>query len=127
VSRTVVIRVGTVQQVRRELGLSLAAIERGEPVRRTREIWFATLDQVAALLTGPRLELLRLVHQERPRSVAHLVRLAKRGAPAIEEDLQLLATAGLLKIVTKGRAKRPVAGYDRIHLAGDITIGRAAA
>ena len=126
-SRTVVLRVGSAEQSRKELSDALATIGRGEPLVRVREIWFSSLGQLAATLTERRLELLRLIRRKRPKSVGDLARLAGRGTRAIETDLQALALAGLVKLVTTGKVKRPVAGYDRIHLAGDITIARAAA
>jgi predicted transcriptional regulator len=127
VSRTVVVRVGPAEQARRELSDALAAIGRGEPIVPAREIWFSSIEQLAATLTESRLELLRLIRRERPPSVKALARLARRSAGTVEKDLQALALAGLVKLVATGRVKRPVAGYDRIHLAADITIARAAA
>ena len=126
-SRTVVVRVGPAEQARRELSDALATIGRGEPIVPAREIWFASIEQLAATLTERRLELLRLIRRERPRSVKALARLAGRSTGTVEKDLQALALAGLVKLLTTGRVKRPVAGYDRIQLAGDITIARAAA
>ncbi|OGT26977.1 MAG: hypothetical protein A2Z17_03990 [Gammaproteobacteria bacterium RBG_16_66_13] len=126
-SRTVVIRIGPAEQARRELRESLVAMLAGERVPRRREIWFPSLQHLASVLTERRLELLRLIHRRRPRSVAQLARLAKRGARAVEGDLRVLAEAGLVKVVATGTTKRPVAGYDRIRLAGNIPIARAAA
>lgn len=126
-NRTVVIRIGPAEEPRRELKADLAAMMAGEQVRRRREIWFPSLEQLASVLTNKRLELLRLIHRRRPQSVMQLARLAKRGVRAVECDLRILARAGLVKVIETGTTKRPVAGYDRIHLAGDIPIARAAA
>jgi predicted transcriptional regulator len=127
VKRTVVIRVGPVEQSRRELKGELAAIVRGEPVGSRREIWFPNLAQLAAVLTESRLELLRLIHEKHPASVARLARSAGCAKKSIEADLQALADVGLVKLVVAGRLVRPLAQYDRIQLAGDIAVGRAAA
>ena len=126
-SRTVVIRVGPVDQARRELKADLAAITRGERVRRRREIWFASLAELAAILTERRLALLRLMYQKQPRSMAQLARLADRGVKGVEADVRALAQTGLVKLVATRTGQRPVAGFDRIHLAGDIALARAAA
>lgn len=125
--RTVVIRVGPVEQSRRELKGELAAIMRGEPVGSRREIWFPNLTQLAAVLTERRLELLRLIHEKHPASIARLARSAGRAMKSIDADLQALADVGLVKLVVVGKLVRPLAQYDRIHLAGDIALGRAAA
>lgn len=126
-SRTVVLRIGSVAQARRELKEDLETIVSGERVRHRREIWFTSLAQLASVLTERRLELLRLIHRKHPRSVAHLARFARRGARSTEADLRALAQLGLVQLVSAGAVQRPVAGYDRIHLAADIAIARAAA
>jgi predicted transcriptional regulator len=52
--------------------------------------------------------------------------LAGRSEKSTAADLQTLADVGLVKLVSARGGQRPVARYDRIHLAGDITLGRAA-
>ncbi len=126
-SRTVVIRVGSIEEVRRELKEDIEVIVRGERVSHSREIWFSSLRHVASVLTERRLELLRLVHRKRPRSVTHLAHLSGRSVKAVGADVRALAEIGLVKLVATRTAQRPVASYDRIHLAGDIAIARAAA
>ena len=126
-SRTVVIRVGPVEQARREFKEDVATLERGGRVRRQREIWFANLNDAAKALSERRLALLRLLCQKRPRSEADLARLAGRSLRSVVTDLRALARVGLVEIVANGRHQRPVAAYDRIHLAGDIPLVRVAA
>jgi len=127
VSRTVVIRVGTAEQVRRELQQHWGALQRGERTHQPREIWFSSIAQLATVLTEKRLELLRLIRRRRPRSVSHLASLAQRAVKAVERDVQALERAALVRLVGSGKTRRPVASCDRIHLAGDIDIARAAA
>jgi predicted transcriptional regulator len=126
VNRTVVIRVGPAEQARRELKEDLAAITAGDRLKERREIWFPSLAQLASVLTEGRLALLQLIHEKHPASVARLARLAGRSEKSTAADLQTLADVGLLKLVSARGGQRPVARYDRIHLAGDITLGRAA-
>ena len=76
-SRTVVIRVGPVEQARREFKEDVATLERGGRVRRQREIWFANLHDAAKALSERRLALLRLLCQKRPRSEADLAQRAR--------------------------------------------------
>jgi predicted transcriptional regulator len=127
VNRTVVIRVGSVAQARRELREDLAALVRGARVRHRREIWFASLAQAARTLTERRLELLQLICRRRPRSTADLARAVGRPVKSVEADIRVLVQLGLVKLVGTRIGERPVAQYDRIHLAGDIAVARAAA
>ena len=126
-SRTVVIRVGPVEQARREFKEDVATLERGGRVRRQREIWFANLNDAAKALSERRLALLRLLCQKQPRSEADLARLAGRSLRSVVTDLRALSRVGLVEMVANGRHQRPVAAYDRIHLAGDIALVRVAA
>jgi predicted transcriptional regulator len=122
-----VIRVGTIQRARRELREDLATLERGERVRRPREIWFSTLNDAAKTLSERRLDLLRLLHQKRPHSEVELARLAKRSLKSVTSDVRALGRVGLVEIITNGDERRLVATYDHIHVAGDIALARAAA
>jgi predicted transcriptional regulator len=126
VNRTVVIRVGPAQQARRELKQDLAAITAGHRLKERREIWFPNLAQLASVLTEERLALLQLIPEKHPASVARLARLAGRSEKATAADVQTLAEVGLIKFVSVRGVERPIARYDRIHLAGDITLGHAA-
>ena len=125
-NRTVVIRGGPAEQARRELKADLAAITAGDRLKARREIWFPSLAQLAAVLTEERLELLQVVHDRRPASIARLAQLAGRSQESTAADLQTLAGVGLIELVSARGGQRPVARYDSIHLAGDITLGRAA-
>ena len=126
-SRTIVIRVGPVEQARRELIEDLDAITRRSRVRRRREIWFASLAAAAATLTDRRLALLQIICEKRPRSTAQLAQLTRRGQRAVDADVRVLVRLGLVELVGEGSGQRPVARFDRIQLAGDLTIARVAA
>lgn len=126
-SRTVVIRVGAVDQARRELLEDLGVISQGARLPQRREIWFPNLAAAAAALTDRRLVLLRLICDKRPRSMSQLARLAARGKRAVEADVRILARIGLVELVGERAKQRPVARFDRIRLAGDLTLARAAA
>jgi len=127
VNRTIIIRVGPVEQARREFKEDLAVATKGRRLRRRREIWFANLGEAAKTLTDQRLALLRLVCQEQPRSIAGLARLAHRSPTRVAADLRVLVRVGLVQLVGEGDTQRPVAVCDRIQLAGDLALPRAAA
>ena len=52
-------------------------------------------------------EVLRVILQERPASIADVVRLTGRAQPKISRSLQLLAGYGLVRLVRTGREVRP--------------------
>lgn len=60
-----------------------------------------------AALSSEALELLGVVLQERPASIADVVRLTGRAQPNVSRSLQQLAGYGLVRLVRAGREVRP--------------------
>jgi hypothetical protein len=78
-------------------------------------------------LAERRVVLLQIFSQRGTRSTAELTRLAGRPAKEVQSDLRVLVGTGLVELVGTGAEQRPVAAFDRLQLAGDIDIARAAA
>ena len=60
-----------------------------------------------AALSPEALELLSVMLQEHPASIADVVRLTGRAQPNVSRSLQQLATYGLVRLVRTGREVRP--------------------
>ena len=75
-------------------------LDRGErdPQWAQDTLYFTSLEELRQVLTDKRLELLRLIHQKRPRSIKELATLAKRDFKNVSEDVHLLARLGLLDL-----------------------------
>ncbi|MDK9723040.1 MAG: hypothetical protein OEL53_17875 [Rhodospirillales bacterium] len=70
--------------------------ERGEAVQED-HVTFASWDVFARVMTGKRIELLRHLHHHDVVSVAALARELKRDYKRVHEDIEILATAGLVR------------------------------
>lgn len=61
-------------------------------------VYFTSLESVRALLTGKRLELLRLIQEHSPQSINQLAKIAKRDFKNTHTDIMLLKKYGLVQL-----------------------------
>jgi predicted transcriptional regulator len=81
---------------------------------------------VLQVLSSPEnLDLLRIIHEQRPATVSALAALAGRAQPNVSRALQQLARHGLVRLQPEGREVRPVPTLARIDI--DIAHGTYAA
>lgn len=69
---------------------------------------FETADVLLRILTPKNRNLLRLIRDEHPESVADLARLSKRSVPNLLRTLTKLEAVGLIEILSVGRRRKPV-------------------
>ncbi|HJU20262.1 MAG TPA: ArsR family transcriptional regulator [Stellaceae bacterium] len=74
-----------------------------------------------AALSWEALDLLSVLLQERPASVAELVALTGRAQPNVSRSLQLLARYRLIRLVREGREVRPEPIAAAVHV--DLATG----
>ena len=61
-------------------------------------LYFTSIDELRQILTDKRLELLRLIHTEKPGSIKELAAIAKRDFKNVNTDVHLLTRLGLLNL-----------------------------
>ena len=59
------------------------------------------------VLTSARMNLIRSIQDEKPKSVSDLARFAKRPIEAVSRDLSVLENYGILEFVRSGKIKKP--------------------
>ena len=89
-------------------------LDRGEKKSRSGQetLYFTSIDELRRVLTDKRLELLRLIHTEKPGSIKELADIAKRDLKNVNADVHLLARLSLLELVeekagSKRRGRKP--------------------
>lgn len=102
------------------LAEDVKAIESGGRVRaRKPGVYFVDLAAIQSVLTPRRIELLRVIHKERPQSIYQLAQMTQRELKNVQDDVHLLARIGLLQL-SKSRAPRrnlvPRVDYDELNL-----------
>jgi predicted transcriptional regulator len=71
---------------------------------------------IEKILTPARMELLRVVMQEKPKTVGELVAKLKRPKEAVSRDMRILENYGLLSFEVSGREKMPKVEKDLIAM-----------
>ncbi len=95
-------------------------LDRGEQAQPSGQdtLYFTSINELRQVLTDKRVELLRLIHTEKPRSIKGLAALAKRDFKNVNADVHLLARLGLLELVDeKAGPKRRGRKPPRVHYA----------
>jgi predicted transcriptional regulator len=82
-------------------------------------ISFPDFETLGRVITGARLQLLRTIRIEKPKSIQELARMVERDFKNVHQDVKLLAEFGLIEIVESGprRSASPVAKFSEIVLA----------
>ena len=106
------------------------AIAKGTHKRKPGEpkIWFTSIKSFAAVLSDENRELLRIIHDDEPQSIADLVQRTGRKASNLSRTLRTMANYGLVRLEEglQGRGRRavkPVAVARSVSLTLDIGFG----
>ncbi len=106
------------------------AIAKGTYKRKPTEpkIWFTSIKSFAAVLSDENRELLRIIHDNKPESIADLEQLTGRKASNLSRTLHTMANYGLVRLEdgSQGRGRRavrPVALARCVNLTLDIGFG----
>jgi predicted transcriptional regulator len=93
-------------------------IEAGKKARAQGEwLYFSEVREMGKVLTPKRLELLKTVREHRPESIRAVAELTGRNLKNVAEDLQLLASLGLVEMKESGgpgKKKTPRVGYETL-------------
>jgi predicted transcriptional regulator len=99
-------------------------IEAGKRARTQGEwLYFSDVREIGKVLTPKRLELLKTVREHRPESIRAVAELTSRNLKNVAEDLQLLASLGLVEMQESGgpgKKKAPRVGYETLMVKGHL-------
>jgi predicted transcriptional regulator len=100
----------------RSLELEMRAVARGERPAPPDAAMpsFESVAVLARLLTPENRQLLALIRDRKPRSVAELVKMTGRAQPNLTRTLAKLEAAGLIKTKATGRRKAPSTAIKKI-------------
>ena len=106
------------------------AIAKGTYKRKPIEprIWFTSIKSFAAVLSDENRELLRIIYDKQPESIADLEQMTGRKASNLSRTLRTMANYGLVRLEdgSQGRGRRavkPVAVARCVNLTLDIGFG----
>jgi predicted transcriptional regulator len=126
VAKTIRVGIMPLQRVREYT----IAIAKGTYKRKPTEpkIWFTSIKSFAAVLSDENRELLRIIHDVRPESIADLEQMTGRRASNLSRTLHTMAHYGLVRLEagSQGRGRRavkPVSVARSVNLILDIGFG----
>jgi predicted transcriptional regulator len=106
------------------------AIASGQYKRKPTEprIWFTSIKSFAAVLSDENRELLRIIHDNKPESIADLEQMTGRKVSNLSRTLRTMANYGLVRLEdgSQGRGRRavkPVAVARSVNLTLNIGFG----
>jgi len=92
------------------------AIMRGERVKKQEGVYFTDYEAFRRALTPKRLELLRIIKEQKPISIHHLAKMAHRDIKNVHGDARYLAQIGLVELSETGPGMSCRVEYDKIKL-----------
>ncbi|MBO1081681.1 MarR family transcriptional regulator [Roseomonas sp. 573] len=110
-----------------EMKARTIGIARGEchPTAEEPRVWFASLESFTRVLSDRNRELLSLIAEREPASLAELAILSGRAKPNLSRTLRTMERHGLVELQRgKGRMLRPQVRYHGIRL--DLPVTSAA-
>jgi predicted transcriptional regulator len=92
------------------------------------KIWFTSIKSFAAVLSDENRELLQIIHDNKPESIADLEQMTGRKASNLSRTLRTMANYGLVRLEdgSQGRGRRavkPVVVARSVNLILDIGFG----
>ena len=105
----------------KEIREEMKAVARGEkpaPADATQPS-FESAEVLLRLLTPENRDLLKIIRDERPQSVADLARLSHRAGPNLLRTLAKLEAIGLIEMQSAGKRKIPVSIVRKVRLEID--------
>ena len=103
----------------KEFAETWKSLKTGKMVRKEEGIYFESIDDMRAVLTNNRLAILRVIRENKPRSVYELSKMLGRNLKNVNQDIRLLANIGLVSLEetkTDRQRIRPHVDYGKITL-----------
>ena len=103
----------------KEFAETWKSLKTGKMVRKEEGIYFESIDDMRAVLTNNRLAILRVIRENKPRSVYELSKMLGRNLKNVNQDIRMLADIGLVSLEatkTDRQRIRPHVDYGKITL-----------
>lgn len=94
-------------------------LDSGKDVKKEEGIYFNSIDTMRSVLTNNRLFILKVIREQKPKSVYELAKIVRRDLKNVNQDVKLLADIGLVtleKVDTDKKRIIPHVDYAKILL-----------
>ncbi len=118
--KNITIGIKSLEQGLNEFAETANRIQSGHSPKEKKEaVYFIDVETFQSVLTLKRLELIHMIHEQKPNSIYELAHLVKRNLKNVQNDISLLARIGLVSISKKREVRRnviPRVDYDRLQV-----------
>lgn len=116
-AKKVTVGIRRTEDVLAEAATTMKAVAAGQVVKpQRRRLFFSSPEALRRFLTPKRIDLIRLIRQQKPTSIHELATLAHRDFKRVYEDVKALAETGLLELSREnGRKVTP-------HVAEELRL-----
>ncbi|MDP3298290.1 MAG: helix-turn-helix domain-containing protein [Thermodesulfovibrionia bacterium] len=98
-------------------------LEAGKKVKKQEGIYFNSIDTMRAVLTNKRLQILKVIREQKPASVYELAKILGRDLKNVNQDLKLLSDIGLVTLEkTETDKKRVIPHVDYAKILLEIPV-----
>lgn len=98
-------------------------LEAGKKVKKEEGIYFNSIDTMRAVLTNKRLQILKVIREQKPASVYELAKILGRDLKNVNQDLKLLSNIGLVTLEkTETDKKRIIPHVDYAKILLEIPV-----
>lgn len=80
------------------------------------KVWLPSVAAMARVMSDENMAMLKIIRETQPASVTALARAAGKQTPNVSRSLLAMEQFGLVRLVQKGRSKKPEATADEISV-----------
>lgn len=107
------------QQVLHEFAEAYEKARKGGQIEKRNELSFGSMETLRSILTGKRIELLKIIKHRNPNSIYELARVANRDLKSVNTDVKILSDLGLVyleEVHDERRKIKPTVEFDKLNV-----------
>ncbi len=110
------IGIKTKEELFKDFTKTFKRAQQGEFAEKKEGVFFENVAALRAFITPRRIELIRVIHQEKPQSAYKLAKLVHRDVKSVMTDLNVLESLGLVKLNKEEEKVQPFVDYDSLQV-----------
>ena len=111
-----IIQVKSVKESLKDFADAYKKLQSGKQIKPVEKLTFANVDILRKFMTNKRIELLKIIKNQKPSSIKELGKLTKRDYKSINTDLNILKKVDLVSMKKKDNKVKPSVQYKEIDI-----------
>ena len=113
------IGIKSTEQALQEFAETFKKVQRGEKADKKEGVFFENINALRSFITSKRIELIRVIHHQKPDSAYELAKIVGRDVKSVMTDLTVLKSLGLLELEKEEKHRervKPFVDYDSLQV-----------